>query len=90
MSTDVIVAIIAGCCTIIGVVITSLVTARKTNSDVISKLDKSQSIMEQKIEDLTKEVARHNEFASRVPVIENRVQTLEREISEVKKEVKDK
>lgn len=84
MSTDVIVAIIAGCCTIIGVVITSVVTARKTNTDVLSQLHESQALMNQRIDELTREVRVHNDFASRIPTMDEKISTLEREMGEVR------
>ena len=61
---------------LIGVVITSNATSKKTDA----KLDKTQAIMEVKLQTLTDEVKKHNSFAERMPVLEERVNGIEREL----------
>lgn len=61
---------------LIGVIITSNANSKKTDA----KLDKTQAIMEVKLQTLTDEVKKHNSFAERMPVLEERVNGIEREL----------
>ena len=77
----IVVAIITGGLSLLGVIITS----NKTTRDVQAKLDKQQAVTDTKLDELTREVREHNNFARRVPVLEeqikvanNRIEDLER------------
>lgn len=70
MTEAIIVALITGGLSLLGVLITSSKTAR----DVAAKLDKQQAITDTKLEELTREVREHNNFARRVPVLEELVE----------------
>lgn len=62
--------------TLIGTIFTT-----KASSDKIQhELDKHNAIQDTKLEELTREVRQHNDFATRIPVIEQRVTALEKEI----------
>lgn len=79
MSDAVIVAIISGLVSL-AVGIMSAKTAAKTAGDeVMNKLKISQAITDTKLEELTREVRAHNNFAQRLPVLENRVENLEKQ-----------
>ena len=67
MTEAIIVALITGGLSLLGVLITSSKTAR----DVAAKLDKRQAVTDTKLEELTREVREHNNFARRVPVLED-------------------
>ena len=80
MSDAIIVAIITGLFSVLGIIITS----RQSNKKVVRELEKHQAKMEhkfelqqalteQKIEDLTREVRAHNDFARRMPAVETDV-----------------
>lgn len=76
----IIVALITGGLSLIGVIISNLATARKTENNIRT----SQAVTETKIEELTREVREHNGFARRMPVLEEKVETMGREIKELK------
>ena len=76
MSDAVIVGIIAAVASIIAAVLTS----RATQNKVQSELHEQNAIQNVKIDHLTEEVRRHNDFAARIPVLETKVQTLERKV----------
>lgn len=83
MSDAVIVAVITGICTIVGVVLTNISSNRK----VEQTLETSQAVTDTKIDELTREVREHNQFARRMPVVEeqikninSRLETLERKV----------
>lgn len=58
--------------TIIGAVITGMVTLM----GVLIANSKSQAVTDTKIEELTREVREHNNFAQRVPVLEEQVKVI--------------
>lgn len=84
MTESIIVAIITGVLTLVGTVITVLSANRKT----ISSLEIQQAKTDQKIENLTKEVQKHNNFAERMPVVENDIKTIYNWIDKIESEVK--
>lgn len=65
MSEAIIVAIITGAVTLLGVLI--------SNSN-------AQAVTATKLEELTREVREHNNFAKRMPVVEQQIQTIERRL----------
>lgn len=81
MGEAVLVAIITGGLTLIGTIITVLASSRKTAAD----MKVSQAVMEEKIADLTREVRKHNNFAERVPVIEEKIKVINHRIDDLEK-----
>lgn len=61
--------------TLIGTVITT----KAGNDKIQHDLDKHNAVQDTKLEELTREVRQHNDFATRIPVIEQRVTALEKE-----------
>lgn len=87
MTEAIIVAIIAACATLLG----NLIISRKSTAETFARLDKqselsdarlekSQAVTDEKIEELTREVRAHNEFARRVPILETKVEILEKKV----------
>lgn len=81
MTEGIIIALITGACAVVA----QLIISRQSSKDLYAKLDKQSEINDQKldskleryqavtdtkIEELTREVRAHNEFATRVPLIE--------------------
>lgn len=65
--------------TIIVAVVSGLCTAVPSVIAIVSSNRRSQAITEYKIEELTREVRTHNDFAKRIPVLEEKVRNLEKE-----------
>ena len=84
MSESIIVAIIAGGLSLVGTIITVLSTSRKTEQS----FRVSQAVTEQKIEELTREVREHNNFARRLPVVEEQIKVINHRIADL--EARDK
>lgn len=64
---------------LIGLVGTIITT--KTNSDKIqAELDKHNAVQDTKLEELTREVRQHNDFALKIPVMEQRITALEKNV----------
>ena len=87
--TAVLVAVITGICAIVS----QLVIAKQSSKELYAKLDKNseladtkldaklekfQAVTDTKIEELTREVREHNNFAKRLPVLEEKVAQLEK------------
>lgn len=81
MSNEIIVAIITGLFTFAGVVVTNIVSNRK----VQYQLHEQQKITDVKLEELTREVRKHNNFAERVPVIEEQIKVINHRIDELER-----
>ncbi len=69
LTEGIIIACITGAITLIGVVISN---------------NAHDAVTDEKIEELTREVREHNDFAKRIPVIENDIKTLYKRVDEIK------
>lgn len=76
-------AIITGVLTLVGVIITNM----QGNKKIENQLTTQQAVTDTKIEELTREVRLHNNFAQRVPVLEERVDVANHRISDLEKKV---
>ena len=77
---SIIVSVITGVLTLIGVCVTAWASAKKTRDDVTTKLQLAQAVTDEKLESLTREVRRHNNFAERLPALEQRVTDLAEQV----------
>ena len=64
-------------------IIVALITAAVTLIGVLVSNSKVQAVSETKIEELTREVREHNNFARRVPVVEEQIKVINRRISDL-------
>lgn len=62
-------------------IITALISGGLTLCGVLISNSKSQAVTETKLEELTREVREHNNFAKRMPVVEEKIENLNRRIS---------
>ena len=81
MTESIIVALITGGLSLVGVVVTCLATAKKNEK----QLEVSQAVMRTEITELTREVREHNNFAKRMPVVEAEIENIYDAITELKK-----
>ena len=81
MSEAIVVAIITGGMSLVGVIVTSLVTARKSENAIRV----SQAVTDTKIQELTREVREHNNFAKRMPVVEEQIKVVNHRIADLEK-----
>jgi hypothetical protein len=86
MSDAIIVAIITGGLSLIGVIVSNNHTAQSMDKSMDAKLDKQQAVTETKLEELTREVQEHNNFAKRVPVLEEQIKVANHRIEDLEKE----
>lgn len=82
MSEAIVVAIITGGLSLIA----TIVSNNRTAQSMDAKLDKQQAVTETKLEELTREVRAHNDFAQRVPVLEEQIKVANHRIEDIEKE----
>ena len=84
---SIIVAIITGVLSLLGVVITNISGNRKMQSSLNRKmqssLEKAQAVTDTKLDELTREVREHNNFARRVPVVEEQIKVINHRIKDL-------
>lgn len=84
MSEAVMVALITGGISLIGTVLTILATSRKTET----AMQVNQAVTDTKIEELTREVRKHNGFAERLPVVEEQIKVINHRIEDLEEATK--
>lgn len=64
-------------------IIVALVSGAVTLCGVLIANSKSQAVMETKLNELTREVREHNNFAMRMPVVEEQIKVINHRISDL-------
>ena len=81
MTPEVIVAVIGAIASIAAVVITT----RASGKDISHKLETNQAVTDTKLQALTDEVRSHNEFARRMPVVEEQIKVINHRIDDLER-----
>ncbi|MBR6551477.1 MAG: hypothetical protein IKT89_01420 [Clostridia bacterium] len=81
MSDEIIIAIISALVAIISCFMSSFIGSSKA----VSYVEKTQAVLDIKLEELTREVREHNNFAKRVPVVEEQVKIINHRINSLEK-----
>lgn len=81
--TAILAAAITGGLSLIGVVVSNLLSQRKTDE----ALRTSQAVTDTKIEELTREVREHNNFAKRMPVVEEKIKVVNHRLDDLERKV---
>ncbi len=68
-------------------IITALITGGLTLLGVLISNSRSQAVTETKIEELTREVREHNNFAKRMPVVEEKISVINHRIEDLERNV---
>ncbi len=79
MTETILAALITGGLSLLGV----LAAGNRSARAMEARLDKAQAVTDTKLEELTREVRVHNNFAMRVPVLEEQLKAAERRISQL-------
>ena len=64
-------------------IITALITGAITLIGVLVSNSKAQAVTETKMEELTREVREHNNFAKRMPVVEEQIKVINHRIDDL-------
>lgn len=76
---SILVAVIAGVFSLLGVVITN----NHANNKMQNDMKTSQAVTKEQIKELTREVRMHNDFATRIPVIEEKLERVNSRIAKL-------
>ena len=74
MTESIIVAVITGLFALLG----TFLTVRAGNLAIMNEMKIHQAVQDEKIVNLTNEVRKHNDFATRVPILEEQVRQLQK------------
>ena len=79
MTESIIVAIITGGLSLAGIIISSMASTRRLDSNIRT----SQAVTDTKLEELTREVREHNNFARRMPVVEEQIKVINHRVADL-------
>lgn len=85
MSEGVLIALITSVGTFLGVIISNFSSNKKLVNDIKLEITSYHASTDEKIKELTREVREHNNFAKRMPVVENEIKHIEEEIKQYHK-----
>ena len=96
MNETILAVCITGVLSLAGTIITVIVANRQTlaaldkkselsDAKLEAKLDRHQAVTDTKIEELTREVREHNNFARRLPVVEEQIKAASHRIDDLEK-----
>lgn len=74
-------AAVTGAFALAGIIITNIMSNKK----IEHQLDKSQAVTDCKIDELTREVREHNNFAQRIPVVEEQIKVINHRLEDLEK-----
>ena len=74
-------AAITGILALAGTIITNVMSNRK----IENQLEKAQAVSDCKIDELTREVREHNNFARRMPVVEEQIKVINHRLDDLEK-----
>ena len=72
-------SLITGGLALIGVVLTNL----SSNSKIQNDMKVNQEVTDTKLEELTREVRKHNNFAERIPVLEEKIKVINHRLDDL-------
>lgn len=76
-------AIIAALIAAAASVVSNVILSRKQSAEMDHKLETRQAVTDTKIEELTREVREHNNFARRMPVVEEQMKVANHRIADL-------
>lgn len=79
---SILVALITGGLSLVGVFVSNAAAGRRMEA----RLEKQQAVTDTRLEELTREVRQHNNFAQRVPVLEEQIKVANHRISDLEKQ----
>lgn len=79
---SIIVAIIAAAGSLIG----TMCTNKAATDKIASEIEKQQAVTETRLDELTREVREHNNFAKRMPVVEEQIKVINHRIKDLERE----
>lgn len=81
MTEGIIIALITGAFSFGASILANMSSNKKLINDFKLEVTKSQAITDTKLEELTREVREHNNFAKRMPVVEEGIENLKEKVN---------
>ena len=72
-------SVLVGALSLIGVILTN----SRANSKMQNEMKTAQAVTDERLEELTREVRQHNDFARRIPVIEEKLKVTNHRLSDL-------
>lgn len=79
MTESILVALVTGSLSLLGVVISSRASSKKTEQSIQT----SMAVTDTKLDELAREVRTHNHFAQRMPVVEEQIRVINHRIGDL-------
>lgn len=81
MTEGIVIALISGVVALVSGLASSFIASSKA----IACMERTQAVLDTKLEELTREVREHNNFAKRMPVVEEQVKVINHRINNLEK-----
>lgn len=81
--TEILVSIISGAFSLSGAVIAAIIASRGVAKKSAVQMQTAQAVTTEKIAELTREVREHNNFAQRMPVVEEQIKVINHRIADL-------
>lgn len=78
---SIIVAAVSG----IAAIVTVIINVKASNEKMTAKLEQSLAVMETKLDNVISEVREHNNFARRMPVVEEQIKVINHRLDDLEK-----
>ena len=72
-------SVLVGALSLIGVILTN----SRANNKMQTEIKTAQAVTDERLEELTREVRQHNDFARRIPVIEEKLKVTNHRLSDL-------
>ncbi len=82
---QIIIALITAGLGLVGVMVTNYFNNKSLSDKVTHQLEVAQAVTDTKIEELTREVRTHNNFAQRIPVLEEKMSVANHRIDDLER-----
>lgn len=82
---NIIPSIITGVLALVGVIITNI----SSNKTIENKLSIAQAVTDTKLDNLTDEVKKHNNFAVEIPVMKEQIKSMDRRLNDLERSNND-
>lgn len=79
MTESILVALITGSLSLLGVIVSTKTSSKKTEQSIQT----SMAVTDTKLDELTREVRTHNHFAQRMPVVEEQIKVINHRIDDL-------
>lgn len=82
---QIIIALITAGLSLVGVMVTNYFNNKSLSDKVTHQLEVAQAVTDTKIEELTREVRTHNNFAQKIPVLEEKMSVANHRIEDLER-----